>query len=84
MLVPGLVKQLDEAHAALDQPARQQAVVGERRLARLGAVHVQNVFRLAGEIHQLGGAGLHAESHLERVDPRGDFRIAHLGRAASG
>ena len=43
VLVPGLVEDLHEPHAALDQPAGQQAVVGERRLARLGAVHVEDV-----------------------------------------
>ena len=43
VLVPGFVEELHEAHAPLDQPAGQQAVVGERRLARLGAVHVEHV-----------------------------------------
>ena len=41
MLVPGFVEELHEADAALDQPAGQQAVVGKRRFAGLGAVHVQ-------------------------------------------
>ena len=53
VLVPGFVEELHEAHAALDQPAGQQAVVGERRLARLGAVHLEDVLRLAGDVHQL-------------------------------
>ena len=76
VLVPDFVEQLHEAHAALDQSPGQQAIVGERRLARLGAVHVENVLRLLGEVHQLRGAGLHAIGHLERVDARGDFGIA--------
>ena len=49
-LVPWLSQpqsiELHEPHAALDQPPRQQAVVGERDLARLGAVQVVNVLRL--------------------------------------
>ena len=76
VLVPGFVEELHEAHAALDQPAGQQAVVGERRLARLGAVHLEHVLRLLRDVHQLRRAGLHAERHLERVDARGDFGIA--------
>ena len=38
VVVPVGVIELHEADAALDQPPGQQAVVGERRLARLGAV----------------------------------------------
>ena len=41
VMVPIGVEQRDEAHAAFDQPAGQQAVVGERRLARLRAVQGQ-------------------------------------------
>ena len=41
VLVPRLVEELHEADAALDQPAGEQAVVGEGWLAGLGAVHVQ-------------------------------------------
>ena len=80
VLVPRLVKQLDKPHAALDQPPCEQAIVGERGFARLGPVHFQNLFRLAVEIHQLRGAGLHAKGHLERVDPRGNLGVAHLSQ----
>ena len=45
MVVPVGVVELHEPHPALDQPPRQQAVIRERRLARLGAV----------ELHGLGG-----------------------------
>ena len=41
---------------ALEQPAGQQAVVGERRLARLGAVQVEDVLRLAADVHRPPGA----------------------------
>ena len=70
-------KSCDEADAALDQPAGQQAVVGERRLARLGAVQLEDVLAArCADVHQLRGAGLHAEGHLEGVDARGDLRVA--------
>ena len=45
VVVPVVVVELHEPHAALDQPAGQQAVVGERRLARLGAVQVERLLR---------------------------------------
>ena len=38
VLIPRFVIELHETNAALHQPAGQQAVVGERRLAGLGAV----------------------------------------------
>src|SRR4029077_8389886 len=57
--VPAAVIELHEAHAALDQAPGEQAVVGERRLARSGAVHLVNVGRLLGDVGQLGDAGLH-------------------------
>ena len=38
--VPAAMVELHEADAALDEPPRQQAVVGERRLARLRAVEL--------------------------------------------
>ena len=50
VMVPVGVDELHEAHAALDQPAGQQAVVGERRPARLDAVEPQRLggFAAAG------------------------------------
>src|SRR5919107_1403574 len=50
---PRAVIELHEPHAALDQPARQQAVVRERHLSRVGAVHLVNPRRLAGDIGEL-------------------------------
>jgi len=38
VVVPAFVIELDEAHAALDQPARQQAVHREGRLSRFHAI----------------------------------------------
>ena len=44
--VPAAVVELDEANAALDEPAREQAVVRERRLARFSAVQLVDRRRL--------------------------------------
>ena len=41
VVVPVAVVELNEAHAALGQPAGQQAVGGERAVARLGAVQIE-------------------------------------------
>ena len=40
VLVPGLVKELNESHAAFHQTAREQAVIGEGRSSGLSAVHL--------------------------------------------
>ena len=58
VLVPGLVEDLHEADSALEQPAGQQAGVGERRLARLGAVQVEDVLRLAADVHRPPGRSI--------------------------
>ena len=76
VLIPSFVKDLHEPHAPLDQPPREQAGVGERRLARLGAVQLEDVLRLAADVDRLGRARLHAVGHLERIDPRGNLGIA--------
>src|SRR5438876_11828754 len=39
VLIPRFMEELHKADAALEEPAGQQTVVGERRLARLDAVH---------------------------------------------
>ena len=72
------MEDLDEPDAALEQPARQQAGVGERRLAGLGTVHLEDVARLVGDLHHVGRGELHAEGHLEGVDPGGDLGVADL------
>ena len=75
VMVPVAVVELDEAHAALGQPPRQQAVRGERAVARLRAVHLQHVLRLLAHVHQVGHAGLHLERHLVLRDARQDLGI---------
>ena len=76
--VPAAVIELHEPHAALDQAARQQAVVGERHLARLRAVQRVDRRRLARDVGQLRHAALHPVGHLVRRDARVDLRIAGL------
>ena len=81
MLVPRFVEQFHEAHAAFDQPARQDAVVGERWTSRLGPVHVEHVLWLLGNVHQLRRARLHAVGHLEGTDAGLDLGIADFLQA---
>ena len=70
---------MDEAHAALGHAACEQAVPRERAASlHVGAVHVEDVPRLAREIGQLRHAGLHAIGHLVLGDARLDFGVAQL------
>ena len=72
--------ELNEAHAALHEPAGQQAVVGERFRPWLGAVEIERSLRFGGEINQLRTAGLHAVSHLIGRDAGGDFGVSNVGQ----
>ena len=82
VLIPALVIELDEPDAALRQPARQQAVRGERaRLARVGAVERQRLLRFVGEVRHLGDGRLHAKRHLVLRDARLDLGIADRAAA---
>ncbi len=75
--VPACVIELDEAHAALDEAAGEQAVVGEGGFAGLPARKGQEVFfALSGKVGQFRGAGLHAVGHFVLADAGGDFGIA--------
>ena len=69
---PVAVPDLHESHAALDQPP------GDQHLPRLraGAIHVENVLRLAADVEGVGRLHLHAVSQLERLDPGFQLRIA--------
>ena len=80
VVVPALMVELDESHAALGQPAGQQAVGGERAgRAAVGAVQLEDGVRLLREIGDVGHARLHAERHLVL----GDRAIRFRGRALS-
>ena len=76
VMVPRFMEELHAADAALDQSPSQQAVVGETRLARFRAVHLQDVLGFVGDVHQFRRAGLHLGGHLEGADSRGDLRVA--------
>ena len=79
MLVPPTVQDLHDSHATLDQPPCQQGAGGKRaRSLDLGPVPLERGLRLAGQIDQLGNAGLHPKSHLVLGNPRLDFVIAEL------
>ena len=79
VLVPAAMEELDEPHAALGQPAGQQAVGGEGPgLADVGAVQVEDRVRLVRQVGQLGDRGLHPVGQLVLGDPRGDLGIADL------
>ncbi len=79
VVVPAAVVELHEAHAPLHEPPRQQAVVAERPLARLDAVHLLDRFRLLRHVGQVGDARLHPEGQLVGSDARVDLRIAGHG-----
>ena len=78
VMVPVAMEELDEAHAALRQPPRQQAIRREgARASCILSVKVERcVARLFGKIGQLRHRRLHAKRHLILRDARRDFRIA--------
>ena len=77
MHVPAAGPDLDEAHAALDQPARDEHLLALRR----GAVHLADARRLLGDIEGVGRLGLHLEGHLEGLEARLELRVLlQLGR----
>ena len=78
VVVPAAVVELHKAHAALHEPARQEAVVGEGALAGLHAVHPLDRLRLPRDVRQLGDARLHAEGHLVGRDAGVDLGIAGI------
>ena len=73
------MEKLDESHAPLGEPPRQQAVGGIRSgRARIGAVQVEDRVGLAGQIRQLGDRRLHPKRHLVLGDSRQDLGVAEL------
>ena len=65
-----------EPHAALDEPAGEEAGPGEARLGWRAAVEGERLRSLLGEIHQFRGRCLEAVGHLVAGDPSGDLWIA--------
>ena len=77
VLVPAGVHALHETHATLDEPTRDEAVVGKGALREhVRAVAIQHMLRFLGEIEQVRHAGLHLVGHLELRDARLDLGIA--------
>ncbi len=80
VLIPAHVIELDEAHAALGQPAGQQAVRGVAAgLLHVRAVQVEDRLRLAREVGQLGDRRLHPVGQLVLGDAGDDLGVAGLG-----
>ena len=71
---------LHEAHAALDQPPRHQALLGEMRSTWdcRGRTAPCDRGRLAVDVEGLGRGHLHAVGQLEALDPRGQFGLGRV------
>lgn len=65
-MVPAVVPDLDDAHAALDEPA------GDKELFALlaGAVGGAGGFGFFGDVERVGGLGLHPEGDLVGFEAR--------------
>ncbi len=85
MVVPVAMVELDEADAALGEPAREQAVGGEgARLFRIRPVQIERVLRALSKDRSAPAPSLHAKRHLILRDARGDFRIAEFCELPAG
>src|SRR5262249_43942756 len=77
VLIPALVIELNELHASLGEPPREQTVRGKRpRRPRVLAVEIECLVALARYVHDARHAGLHAVRHLVLRDPRVDVLVA--------
>ena len=74
-MIPVAMIELDEAHAALGQPARQQAVRSEGAIAGLRRRRRRAPLRFLAHVHQVGHARLHPERHLVLRDAGLDLGI---------
>ena len=75
----------DVAHAAFEQPAREQAVArvaGLQRIGVSGAVELVNVLRLTREVRRFRRGELHSRGEFVRGDARGEFIVCRDARAA--
>ena len=75
VMIPSAMVQLNEARASLGQAPGEQTISGERSVHPLDAVCIEHVLRLAGKIHQLRYARLHAKRQLVLGDARVDLRV---------
>ena len=74
-MIPTAMVQVNEARAPLSQPPGEQTIGGERSVHPLDTVGIEHVLRLAGKVHQLRHAGLHAKRQLVLGDARVDLRV---------
>ena len=81
VVIPTPVEQLDKADAAFGHASGEETVASEGS----GLLHFGSVkffvlgFVFAGEVGELGNAGLHPESHLLLCDGCLNFRVADSG-----
>ena len=71
VMIPAAGPDLDEADAALDEPARDQQLPALRRVA----VQRADALRLLRQIERVGRFDLHPVGHLERLDARLELRV---------
>ena len=75
------VANLNEADTVLGEPAREQKLAAEViGLFHANSVQIQDVLRLGGKIHNLGGLQHHATGQFEGPGAGGDFalnRVVH-------
>ena len=84
VVVPVGMEELHEAHAALDETSREDAVGGVAAWASgIGTVELEDLVGLVGEVGELGHAGLHAEGHLILADAGRDLGVAGAFESAS-
>jgi hypothetical protein len=84
VLIPAAVEELDEAHATFGEAAGKDAIGGDRcRVARIGAVEVEDVIGFIPQIGEFGDAGLHAKRHLVLRDTRFNVGIANVVKAVT-
>src|SRR5580704_7415875 len=76
MLIPAAMKELDKAHTAFGQAARENAVrrVGAR-FARVRPVQLERGGGLSGKVREIGHGLLHPKRHFILRDAAGDFGV---------
>ena len=79
-MVPSAVVELDHAHAALGESAREETVGSVTAVARFfHAVEIEHGLRLVFKIGEVRDARLHFERQLVLRDARGDLGIVRAG-----
>src|SRR5262245_52532694 len=77
MIIPAGVREHDKTDTSFHHSPREQAVDGVWMCRLLvHTVHLQDMFRFAGEIEQAGCFHLHSKGELVRVHARADLEIA--------